>query len=285
VSGNAVPDALIAALLASLTQDKDGIWHADSATSPVSYPTGGHETCLGVEDGSFWFRHRNDCIAALVARHAPRGYVLDIGGGNGFVARRLIDEGHDCLLLEPGLQGARNARRLRRLPWVLCARLEQLGLRPASVPAVGLFDVVEHIADDSGFIDVIANLLMPGGLLYVTVPLHAWLWSAADDLAGHQRRYTGRTLTTLLTPRFDIEYASGFFAALLPPIALLRALPYRARRGRPAALMDTQAEHGTSEGLAARTLVRLLKPEATAIAAGRRLPLGASLIVAARRRA
>jgi len=250
----------------------------------VSYPADGHETCLGVEDGSFWFRHRNDCIAALVARHRPPGFILDIGGGNGFVARRLVDEAHDCVLLEPGLHGARNARRLRHLPWVLCARLEHADLPPGSVPAVGLFDVVEHVADDRGFIDAIADLLIPGGVLYVTVPLHAWLWSAADVLAGHQRRYNERALAALLAPRFDILYVSGFFAALVPPIALLRALPFRASGGRIGAVMDAQAEHGTGAGVASRALARLLHPEARAIAAGYRLPFGASLILAARRR-
>lgn len=283
MTGVAAYEPLRSGVLASLAEDDDGIWHAPPSDTDVSYPADGHAFCLGVEDTSFWFRHRNDCISALVARHPPRGFILDVGGGNGFVARRLIDEGHPCVLLEPGLHGARNARRLRKLPWVLCARLEQLRLQPNTLSAISLFDVVEHVVDDRSFIATVANLLSPGGHLYLTVPMHAWLWSRADEFAGHQRRYTRESMASLLSPHFELLYSTAFFSALLPAIAMLRALPYRIAAGRTAAVMSTEAEHGRSGGLATRVLARALAPEAGLISAGRHLPFGASLIVAARK--
>jgi hypothetical protein len=42
---------------------------------------------------SFWFLHRNRCIVSLVRRFAPDGRFLDIGGGNGYVARGLVAAG------------------------------------------------------------------------------------------------------------------------------------------------------------------------------------------------
>lgn len=39
----------------------------------VLYPADGHSECLHVEDNSFWFRHRNECIAAEnAAKSGPR---------------------------------------------------------------------------------------------------------------------------------------------------------------------------------------------------------------------
>jgi hypothetical protein len=60
----------------------DGIWFA-SRQGPVSYPKHGDSTCLQVEDRSFWFRHRNQCVASVVRRSAPKGPLPDIAGGNG----------------------------------------------------------------------------------------------------------------------------------------------------------------------------------------------------------
>ena len=39
----------------------------------ISYPEEGNEACFQIEDQSFWFRHRNDCIRELVRHFPPRG--------------------------------------------------------------------------------------------------------------------------------------------------------------------------------------------------------------------
>lgn len=142
---------------------------------------------MQVEDESFWFRHRNDCIAALVRRNRPSGPVLDVGGGNGFVTRRLMDEGLDATLLEPGIAGATNAKWRRCLPEVVCATLEDVAFPDTCIPAIGAFDVLEHIEDDRAFIGEVYRVLILGGLYFATVPAHSWLWSAADVHAGHFR--------------------------------------------------------------------------------------------------
>lgn len=51
------------------------------------------------------------------------------------------------VLLEPGPDGVRNARR-RGVRQVLRGTLEAAGFLPDSIPSAGLFDVLEHIEDD-----------------------------------------------------------------------------------------------------------------------------------------
>ena len=80
--------------------------------------------------------------------------------------------------------------RSRGLDPVVCATLEEAGLRPESLDAVGLFDVVEHIRDEVGFLRTVRQTLCHGGRLYLTVPAFRALWSSEDDLVGHHRRYT-----------------------------------------------------------------------------------------------
>jgi len=57
------------------------------------------------------------------------------------------DAGLEVVLVEPGSAGAANARR-RGIRHVVCAALEDAGFIPASLPAISLFDVVEHMKED-----------------------------------------------------------------------------------------------------------------------------------------
>lgn len=266
----------------SLVRDPSGIYVA-SGSSNVSYPPEGHAQCFQVEDHSFWFKHRNACIAAMVARYPPAGTLLDIGGGNGYVSQMLAELGHDIVLIEPGHTGALNARKARGLENVVCATVEEADFTPRSFGAIGMFDVIEHIDDDRAFLDKTARLLKPGGMLYLTVPCYGWLWSQADVDAGHFRRHTHESLRKLVCRHFDIEYISSFFQALVLPQFLLRALPFRAGMKHTKVLSDA-SEHGASNGLMVRLLMRLLAREVTDIAAGRQARIGASCLLAARYR-
>ena len=194
----------------NLACGEHGVFHSPSS-GPVSYAADGHAACFQVEDGSFWFKHRNNCIASMVARHPFSGLMLDVGGGNGYVAQRLLSEGHEVMLLEPGPDGARNARIERGLPHVACSTVEGAGFRPGSFGAIGLFDVIEHIEKDRDFLAGLAPLLAPGGRIYMTVPCHQWLWSAADVHAGHFRRHTRDSMAKLLDGLFALDYFSYFF--------------------------------------------------------------------------
>lgn len=265
-----------------LTRNADGIYVA-AGDHGVSYPAEGHAQCFQVEDNSFWFKHRNECIAAMVARHPFSGTLLDIGGGNGYVSQKLAALGLDVALLEPGRTGALNAHRQRGLDNVICATVEEAGLPPGSFGALGMFDVIEHVQDDHAFLADAASLLQPDGMLYLTVPCYGWLWSEADVEAGHFRRHTRQSLQALLGDGFDIAYSSYFFTPLVLPQFLLRALPYRLGMRQHRVLSDA-AEHGAGNGMLVRLMDKLLQREAAAIAAGRQKRFGASCLVAARRR-
>ncbi|MCX7608391.1 MAG: class I SAM-dependent methyltransferase [Anaerolineales bacterium] len=197
------------ALADNLVQIEPGFWRARSL-SKISYPEDGNTFCYQVEETSFWFRHRNRIILRVLQAFPPPGPLFDIGGGNGFVAMALNRAGFETVLVEPG-EGVQNARR-RGLPLVVHSTLQDAGFRPGALPAVGLFDVLEHIEDDIGFLQTLARLMPPGGRLYLTVPAFSWLWSVVDKDSGHHRRYSRSALTRRLQKaEFSIEYFSGFF--------------------------------------------------------------------------
>jgi len=246
-----------------------------SERADISYPQGGHLRYRQVEDDSFWFRHRNRCILAALERFPPPGRVYDVGGGNGFVARALLDAGLDTVLVEPGAVGAENARRLG-VEVVINSTIEEADLANHSLPAIGIFDVLEHIEDDAGFLRTLQRFLTATGRLFVTVPAFPMLWSVEDEFAGHFRRYTAETLgTRLVASGFQVDYIGYFFSLLPLPIWLLRSLPSRLELRKEADLEKVQREHATN---GSAFLQRALAWEAKAISMGRRIPIGSSVL-------
>ncbi|MBL4865055.1 MAG: hypothetical protein JKY67_01610, partial [Pseudomonadales bacterium] len=138
----------IQSISTGLQLGNNGIWYsADIET--INYPSDGNDACFTVEENSFWFKHRNNCIASVVKSFPPEnnGTIFDIGGGNGFVSLGLVNSGFNVALVEPGLEGASNAKN-RGISNVICATMDTAKFNPNTLPAVGLFDVIEHIEDD-----------------------------------------------------------------------------------------------------------------------------------------
>ena len=272
-------------LSAVLGCDDDGIWRARSGSHPkLSFPEDGHELLFRFEDESFWFAHRNACIAAALERYRIDGPVLDVGGGNGVVSGALEKHGLRTVLLEPGPEGASNARR-RGLRSVVNATLEDARFADATFAAAGAFDVVEHIADDEALLREIRRVLRPEGVLCVTVPAYRWLWSSEDDVAGHHRRYTLPRLSKLLERcGFEVKLQTHLFAPLTVPVFLMRSVPHRLHRRSDAAVVENATKQHTPSRVARRVMDALLAPELARIKSGKAIPFGTSCLAVATKR-
>ena len=67
-------------------------------------------------------------------------------------------------------------------------------------------NVIEHIEDDGGEMDLAREALAPGGHLLIFVPALAWLFGTADKAFGHFRRYSRKGLSELVAARgFEIR--------------------------------------------------------------------------------
>jgi SAM-dependent methyltransferase len=257
------------------------IWFS-KGKSNISYPSLGNETCFEIEDHSFWFRHRNRCITSIVRGFPPAGALFDLGGGNGFVSLGLQEAGWQSVVVEPGIAGAINARK-RGLENVICATLQDANFLSHSLPAAGLFDVLEHIEDDRHFLRMLRDRLITGGRIYLTVPAYQWLWSAEDTSAGHFRRYTRASLSSVLRQSgFEVEFATYIFSPLPLPILLKRTIPSLVGRRKADDSGEGIREHRTGsksiQGLADGVFeweLRRLDRKMT-------IPVGGSCLVVAR---
>ena len=274
----------IQAISNGLKLGEDGIWYS-ADTENISYPSSGNESCFTIEDKSFWFKHRNDCIVSVVGAYPPNNNetIFDIGGGNGFVSLGLTDAGFDVALVEPGTTGAHQAKS-RGIKDVICATTSTAKFKQHSLPAVGLFDVIEHIEDDLAFLQSIKSLMKKDGYLYATVPSYSFLWSDEDVSAGHFRRYTLSSIHQVLeSAGFEIEFSSYIFRFLPIPLFLLRTLPYRlGLRSRERKANTASRDHIAKSGVTEKTLNALLQPEIETLNRKKSMLFGGSCLIVAK---
>jgi SAM-dependent methyltransferase len=227
----------------------------------ISYPSEGNEACFQIEEQSFWFQHRNVLIQSLVQHFCARSVFFDVGGGNGFVTKGLQDAGTTAVLVEPGSQGVLNARK-RGVEHVVQSMWSPDIVRPKCAEAIGLFDVVEHIQDDIGFLKGVHQTLAPDGLVFITVPALHSLWSYEDIYAGHFRRYRlGELQRLLINTGFKVEYNSYFFSMLPLPIFALRSVPSFLGLRKSPDTASIRKEHSNAKGMAGRLMDRWLQWE------------------------
>jgi hypothetical protein len=251
----------------------------------ISYPQSGNQDCFQIEENSFWFKHRNNCIVTLVKKYSFDKHFFDIGGGNGYVAKRLEQEGVNTVLIEPGIQGCLNAQK-RRLENIVCSTLESASFKKGTIPSVGLFDVVEHIKDDIAFLTDVYNYLEKDGFIYITVPAYQFLWSNEDTDAGHYRRYTRKELETKLEKiGFEILHSTYIFTILPLPIWLTRTLPSKLGLNKnPSDLKKHKKSHSEKIGFVSKIVNKIWNSELNNIAKGKENSFGGSCLVVAKKK-
>ncbi|MDG0817339.1 methyltransferase domain-containing protein [Bdellovibrio svalbardensis] len=262
---------------------KDGI-NFSVQKEKVSYPAAANDEYFGFEDKSFWFQHRNLIIAEVLKKYQDRKcQVIDLGGGNGFVAQKIKSMGYPVTLVEAG-GGVYNAKR-RGIDNLYCVNLLDYQSSESEV-CVGLFDVVEHFSNSQVLFSKISENIPGASILMMTVPAYKWLWSEEDDIAGHFTRYTKTRLKDELNRNgYEILFCSYFFSLLILPIALFRSFPYQLKKAFDkkigARLLSTESAH---VGFFQKIIRAMLKWEIWCISRGIAIPFGGSIVVIAKKK-
>lgn len=266
----------------ALARRDDGIWESERRRE-ISHPEVCQDWYREVETRSYWYQHRARCIVDLMQRYPPAGAVFDIGGGNGSVSTAMQHAGYSPVLVEPSLSAAQTAKS-RGLRDVICSTLQDACFQSGTLPAIGLFDVLEHIQDDHGFLQDLATSLRYDGRLYLTVPSYPWLWSEHDERVGHFRRYTLRSVRCdLERAGYQVEFSTYLFAALTAPVLAFRTLPYRVLGGGRGS-RETFAKEHAGGGMLSRGVELALAAERRWLNRGWTLPMGTSCLVVAHKK-
>lgn len=239
------------------------------------------EELAKLEAGNFWFRVRNKFILWALLKFSPGLKSFhEIGCGTGFVISAIAECFPEADLsgseyFEEGLAFAK-----RRVSRAKFAKVDARNLPyNEELDAIGAFDVLEHIEEDEAVLRQMHKALRPGGLLYITVPQHRWLWSAIDEYACHARRYSANELHTKVREAgFEIIRSTSFVSILLPVMYLSRLVT------RNKAAMEIDEVPGLRVNPVLNAVFEwVLKFELVLVRAGLSLPIGGSRLLVARR--
>ncbi|MEO1237744.1 MAG: class I SAM-dependent methyltransferase [Planctomycetota bacterium] len=143
-----------------------------------------------------YFRQRAHHLASAAKQCCPDGgLLLDIGCGDGFFSHLFAQQGLEVLGLDPEPEGVEQSRRMTEnqqypgpRPRFEVGRGDAIPREDASVAAVTLFDVIEHLQNPLVILREIARVLRPGGKALIVTP--GWQFGASSDAVYHGFEYT-----------------------------------------------------------------------------------------------
>lgn len=171
----------------------------------------------------FWVRRRFAVLQRLAGKRILAARELaEVGCGHGLLQKQLEDaygkevSGFDLndSALRQNVSG-----RSKLYCYDIFQRDAALG---EGFDLIFLFDVLEHISDESGFLQALPFHLSPSGSLLVNVPAGQWAFSAYDDAAGHVRRYSIKTLQMVMAANGLALKEWTYWGLPLVPSLLLR---------------------------------------------------------------
>lgn len=233
-----------------------------------------------VENNHFWFQSRNILIKFLLQKfHSKCEKFLEIGCGTGFVldAIRKASPGAFITASEISVQGIKFAvdrgvadeyiqMDARNIPYI------------SEFDCIGLFDVLEHIENDSFIIAEIHRALATNGTLIISVPQHKWLWSNIDVKSWHFRRYQRNELKNILQNNgFSVIWWSSFNLTLAPLLFFQSRMKWRNQSG------NVVEEHLYISYFSNKIALIILFVEQILITLGLKLPFGTSIFMVARK--
>lgn len=253
--------------ISGATEGYDPVWYGELAR---------------LETNNFWFVARNRLIRWLALRCLrERANYMELGCGTGFVLQMLNKTFPQWRIsaTEAQPEGIEFAKSR------VSSGIKFFQLDACAIPfrdefdAVGAFDVIEHIRDDTKAIEQIYASLKLNGIFLLSVPQHMFLWSAYDETGCHFRRYSAGELRHKLEQAGFQILESISFNSLLLPLMMLSRIRKKKDSGVKVDVMDElRLPRTLNWGFSV-----ILRIEYFMLRLGIRFPLGGSRIVVAQK--
>jgi SAM-dependent methyltransferase len=174
----------------------------------------------------WWFAGRRAILARMLQKlNLPtNARIFEIGSGTGGNLDMLAAVGRvSAMELDEHARALAQDKTQGRYAIAAGSCPDQIAFPGERFDLVCMFDVLEHIEDDTATLQALHTRLAPDGQVVLTVPAHPWLWSQHDAFLHHKRRYTHKGLREKVTASgFQIEKLSYFNMTLFPASVLVR---------------------------------------------------------------
>ena len=173
----------------------------------------------GVDPNSHWyFRAKRN----FLLRNVPEGCTqsVDIGAGSKYFSYELakVDSMKSVFPIDPNFF-AEDTETIKQCKVI---SLKQTSDQICNSQFWVFMDVIEHIDDDIAFLKNYVQIAPMGSTFFITVPAYTFMWSQHDVFLGHYRRYTRRSLNTLMANAGLTTIKSGYFYSFLFPLAFIQ---------------------------------------------------------------
>jgi SAM-dependent methyltransferase len=176
------------------------------------------------ESRHWWFSGRRAILSRMIeSLELPQNSkILEVGCGTGGNLQMLAKFGEVCALEMDANARAIASKKTNNLYEI------RAGYCPDEIPfhdqrfdLICLFDVLEHIDQDTETLIAIKQLLAENGRILMTVPAYQWLWGAHDEFLYHKRRYSATQLRKKITDTGLQPVKILYFNTILFPLAAI----------------------------------------------------------------
>src|SRR5260370_32993900 len=180
----------------------------------------------------FWTRRRFDVLTTLLRRlSVSPGRACEIGCGNGLVQRQIEDRfGIPVDGIDLNLSALKASISCKGKLFCYDIFEERPEFRE-TYDFLFLFDVLEHIEDQLGFLTRAVDFVRPGGWIAINVPARQELFSAFDAQVGHVRRYSLESLSEVVAKAGLNEKVTTYWGYPLRPLLWERKIMLKSTRG------------------------------------------------------
>jgi SAM-dependent methyltransferase len=148
--------------------------------------------------------------------------IAEVGCGHGLLQRQ-VEDFYGVEVTGFDLNAAALKQTASRVSPVCCYDLlEQNPEYKGCFDLIFLFDVLEHIPEEDRFLRALKFHLAPGGRVLINVPALQSLFSRYDQVVGHLRRYSIRSLGNVARRSGMVISNVSYWGLPLLPLLVLR---------------------------------------------------------------
>lgn len=147
---------------------------------------------------------RKKIVLSLINKYVPKGSrFLEIGCAAGDIGITLSKIGYNGIMIDFSDEAYDHVIKNLKKEQVTNVRFEKKDFLKINVEEkfdlITMFEVLEHIENDTQALKKVNDLLKAGGVFLLSVPSKAKLWGASDVITGHIKRYEKQELFSLLS--------------------------------------------------------------------------------------